>query len=552
MDSRADNLIKQGDGLFAKKAQLLNLWQEIAENFYPIRADFTTKITPGDDLTQHLSNSYPVMAHRDMSNAFAAMLRQRGTKWFKISTGREELDEIGEDWLEYASNLQFRAMYDRSAHFVRATKEGDADFAAFGQCVIYVDLNKDGSGLLYRNYHLRDCAWTEDSDGKICEIHRKWMPTARQLVEDFGANVHPEVTKCLEAGKNPFQTFECRHIMVPTYKAPDVDKKYERFEYQSFFIDVVNRHVMETAGSNRFRYCIPRWQTISGSQYAYSPATIVALPDARMIQSMSYTLLDAGEKAVQPPMLGQADMIKSDVELWSGGITWVDAEYDERLGEALRPIPLDLRGIPAGVDSMRSAQEMITEAFYLNKISLPPATRDMTAFETSQRVQEYIRQALPLFEPMEDEYNGAICEETFEVLKEGFAFQNFDMPEELGESEISFRFMSPLQEDEDRTLTQKYVETRQLLAEAITTDPDMLHLVDAKQALRDALKGLGAPADWKRSDDELGEILAQQAEAQAPQRAMEELAQGAGAAEQVGNAAAALSESGVLEQEPAL
>ena len=25
-------------------------------------------------------------------------------------------------------------------------------------------------------------------------------------------------------------------------------------------------------------------------------------------------------------------MIKSDLELWSGGTTWVDAEYDERLG----------------------------------------------------------------------------------------------------------------------------------------------------------------------------------------------------------------------------
>ena len=39
------------------------------------------------------------------------------------------------------------------------------------------------------------------------------------------------------------------------------------------------------------------------------------------------------------PEIAQTDMIKSDLELWEGGTTWVDAEYDERLGERLRPVP---------------------------------------------------------------------------------------------------------------------------------------------------------------------------------------------------------------------
>ncbi len=39
-----------------------------------------------------------------------------------------------------------------AAQFVRATKEGDHDFAAFGQAVIYVDRNRAGDTLLYRNY----------------------------------------------------------------------------------------------------------------------------------------------------------------------------------------------------------------------------------------------------------------------------------------------------------------------------------------------------------------------------------------------------------------
>lgn len=545
MALRAQELVKQGDKLF-ERGNLLNLWQEIAENFYPMRADFTSKITPGEDLTEHLSSSYPLIVHRDMTNAFSAMLRQRGTHWFKISTGREELDEgASRAWLEWASKLQYRAMYDRAAQFVRATKEGDADFAAFGQAIIYVDLNKAGDTLLYRNYHIRDCAWAENAEGKIHEVHRKWKPTARDLVFDFGDKVHSEVKSQVDsAGKDPFQKFDCRHIMVPTARfGGDVPERERRFPFRSVFIDVVNEHVMEDKPSQLLKYVIPRWQTVSGSPYAYSPAAIMALPDARMIQSMTYTLLDASEKATQPPLIAQAHMIKSDMEIWAGGTTWVDAEYDERLGEAVRPIPLDLRGIPIGIDMLRDAREMIAEAFFLNKISLPPSGREMTAYETAQRIQEYIRQALPLFEPMETEYNGGICEMTFDTLQIGNALGSpDDMPPELSDADVEFKFESPLQENEERKIPQTYLETSALLAEAASMDPSLIHMRDGRAALRDALKGTGMPAKWERDDDEMDELAARDAEQAEQAAVMDQIERGGQVAEQAAMGAKAVQE----------
>ena len=545
MDSRATELIKQGDNLFSARASLVNLWQEMAENFYPLRADFTTKITPGDDLTSHLSTSYPILAHRDMTNALSAMLRQRGVHWFGIRTGREEIDEgPALEWLEWATNLQYRAMYDRKALFVRTTKEGDADFAAFGQAVIYVDLNRDGDRLLFRNYHIRDVAWAENAEGMIDTVHRKWKPTARDLMFDFPGKVHKAVMDQLGPGKDPYQKFECRHIMVPTERALDVPAEERQFPFRSYFIDVDNQHVMEDVPSRLFRYVIPRWQTVSGSPYAHSPAVIAALPDARMIQSMTYTLLDASEKAVQPPMIGQAHMIKSDIELWAGGHTWVDAEYDEKLGAALRPVPLDLRGLPVGIEAVRDARQMIAEAFFLNKISLPPADREMTAFETAQRIQEYIRQALPLFEPMESEYNGALCEMTFDTLMQGFAFgPPEDMPPELSGADVEFKFVSPLQENEDRKDAQVYLETSALLAEAVALEPALADMRDGRQALRDALRGAGAPAKWLREDEKMDQIAAQRAEEAQGAQVMDDLERGGAVAEQMGKAAAALGDA---------
>lgn len=105
----------------------------------------------------------------------------------------------------------------------------------------------------------------------------------------------------------------------------------------SIFYEEDSKSILEEVGSYTKIYTIPRWQTVSGSQYAYSPATVAAISDARLIQSMTRVLLEAGEKAVTPPMLAVTEAIRGDISVYAGGITAIDSQYDERLGEVLRP-----------------------------------------------------------------------------------------------------------------------------------------------------------------------------------------------------------------------
>jgi len=259
--------------------------------------------------------------------------------------------------------------------------------------------------------------------------------------------------------------------------------------------------IEEVAQWNK-EYAISRWQTVSGSQYPFSPATITALPDARLIQTMTLTLLDAGENAVRPPLIATKDAVKSDVGLYSGGITWVDQDYDERLGEALRPLTQDLSGIPLGIDMMRDARQLIMQAFYLNKLSLPTHDKEMTAYEIGQRVQEYIRGAMPIFEPMEYEKNGQIQEMTFDLLRRGGAFGSMNnLPESLRGAEITFRFESPLHDAIEAQKGHLLMESGQMIAQAMQLDPTAGSLVNVKTALRDALDGAKIPAKWMNSEE---------------------------------------------------
>src|SRR3990167_11284609 len=93
MDSRAREVIRIGDALFSAKRTVDGLWQEIALNFYPERADFTTKRNDGEEFSDHLFSSYPVLARRELGNVLFAFLYSRSQKRFSIHAADETLDE---------------------------------------------------------------------------------------------------------------------------------------------------------------------------------------------------------------------------------------------------------------------------------------------------------------------------------------------------------------------------------------------------------------------------------------------------------------------------
>lgn len=260
---------------------------------------------------------------------------------------------------------------------------------------------------------------------------------------------------------------------------------------------------------------------------------------------MTLVLLEAGQKSVDPPMVAVQEAIRSDVGLYSGGITWVDADYDERLGEVLRPISLDTRGIPLGIDLREDVKQMIADALYISKITLPPVGgKEMTAYEVGQRVQQYIRDALPLFEPMELDYNGALCDITFETIMRvgGFGNMSEDLPQSLRGQEIKFKFESPLHEAIEKQKGQAFLESKGLLEAAFPLDKGVLGEINIRRAFRDTLNGIGTPASWLATDEERQAFNEKMEGEQKAQEMLALMQQGGAAAEQIGKAGQAMNE----------
>lgn len=544
MDQRARDVLKFGDELFGKKINVDSLWQEIALNFYPERADFTDRRNEGEEFADHLFSSYPSMARRELGNLMSASLRPRTQDWFSIHVDDEETDksDAEREYLEFITKVQRRAMYDASTGFVRATKLTDHDFAAFGNGVIKYGTNADRNGLLFRNYHLRDNAWSENADGRIDCNHRNWEPTARQLREHFPGTISKEVGKA--ADKQPEKQFRCRHVVMPSrlydYKSPGG----KRFPFVSLYVERDSETVLEEVGMNYFCYVIPRWQPIT--VFGSSMATSVLLPDGRTMQTVIRTLREAGEKYTDPPMIAVSDAIRGDIALYAGGVTTADIEYDERLGEVLRPVTRDKGAMPIGFDIAASLKEDIQFGFFLDKIRLPEIKGDATAYQVRKIFEDSIRSQAPIFEPIEEEYNDPLCEGVFNLLRDNGAFPLDQMPESLSDRDIRFSFRSPLADLADQREAEVFVDgVTRILGPVAEIDPAQLENVDLAEGTRDALRSAGFKAKWMKPREAVEARRQEMQKQAAAMQGMQAIGSAAAIAEQAGKAGTALNEADV-------
>jgi Bacteriophage head to tail connecting protein len=548
--------MRVGDSLFSNRMPLMTLWQTEAENFHVMRADFTRARYPNEEFASYLMSGRPAMAARELENAIRGTLRPHDRQWFHARTLDDRINEdiANRRYLDFLSTRQRLLTYDRRANFTRATEELDGDWCIFGNGAMTVEPRRELDGLIYRTWHLRDVAWIENSYQEINQVHRNWKPQAFELTALWPKTVAPQIT--LLENEQKLRQISCRHVIL---RAEDYDLPLTETRgrpWVSVYIDMENQTILEEKAIKRRMYVIPRWKFTSnsliGAPYAYSPPAVYGLPDARMFQQMTLTLLEAAQKSVDPPMIAVGEAINGGTNLYAGGITWTDADYDERTGEVLRPMSLEFRGLEFGAAREERLEKILQDVFYNNALAFPTITKEMTATESQRLYEEFVRKALPLIEPIASEYNGQVCEMTFDTLLDMGAFGSpHDIPPALRGQEIRYTFDTPLQEATEKAKVQQFRDVTEITVQGAQIDSSLPFNLDADRAYRDALMGAG-PADWVLQKDQVAKLKAQHAQMMQAQQQAQQVGQGTDiaarmgkAAEGAGRAAKALREAGV-------
>ena len=504
-DSRAETLSSISSSLFTDKRPYDEMCQEIAENFYPIRADFTAERSIGGDIAGNLSDAFPINSRETLGNSIDSMLRQG--EWFEVGTGDEERDQRPANAiaLKMATKALRRIVKDPRTMFDVATKEADHDWVAFGQPVLSWEESPQRTNLITRAWHPKDCAWMVDDSGKTNALHRKMNMQARNILQKFKTGkwtgrLHDDIKRCAE--KEPTKKFPIVHILMPTEEIYGDDHKGMRrirHGFISIYIDPTHREILNELGSKTFNYLAPRYRTLSNLPWGFSPAALNSLPDARMLQAMAIVILEQGEKAVDPPIVGSSDVFVRDINLYAGGFTMVDLQDGQDIRNAMQVVETS-QGLNTGLQLKQDVRNLMAEAWLLNKLFLP-SLREMTAYETDQRMQEFRRAALPFFNPIDSQYHSPLLEVGFEMAVNMGYIDAGIFPEELQDEDISFTFSSPLKDAEGQQVVANFKQSVEIIAAGAQADETISKLFDIRRATIDAVRGAGAEPEWIKDEE---------------------------------------------------
>ena len=520
-----NQVIAQADEAFAKKSSLLNFWQQVAENHYPERADFTRESMATEDMTSQLYSSEPILFRREFCNFLGSVLRPSGRDWFGLTPSdirlrKRKIPRV-EQALQDSRDVIRGLMYNRKSGYTRAMTVADNDYGTFGQCVGSVEEFPSLDGIRYRTWHLRDCAWLENFHGEVDTMFRKFKSTVRNLLAEGkkrGWNVSAKVSEKLE--KSPNDKIDCMHVQMPLLSYDP--KRKSQMEWVSIWYDITNKELLGVKDVPEFSYFVDRWALLEGSQYAISPCVVCSLPDSRTLQVMVWSIMEAGEKAVEPPLIATHQAIIGGIDVRAAGVTWVDKTYDERNGEVLRA--LELGGQPQFGEVLRQGmRENLNAAWFLNKLNMPQ-NYDKTAYEAQRLHDEFLRASQPIIEPAMAERNGNHLEITMAIATRlGFLGTGKDLPEELRGRDVDFIYDNPYEDARRQAMTFAYKATAEVNDIASKTKPEVMANMDHNQAYRDAILGV-APPNWLKDVDEAEEEITEAEDEQTDMKAMGQVA----------------------------
>lgn len=495
------DIIKLAEKCAEDKRPWDNLAQEVAENCYPLRANFTQQTVFGADFSSNLMDSSPVNMREELGNTPDAMLRQG--KWFQIGTGDEDRDQDTDiaRVLERATMLERRAIEDPRMGFKAAVKEADHDYVAFGQPVLSVEENNDRTFPRVKAYNPADCCWSYDDDGELACFYRKVDMPARniaQLIKSGRWNGDLPYPIEFAAEKEPnkrFRVLHCIHYTETLYGGSGADmRRYARSPYVSQYIWPEGEAKLHERGEPMIGYLTPRWRTFSSQTYGFSPAGLNSLPDMRMLQMLAMIILEQGEKGLDPPTIGSAEVFTRDINMFAGGFTFVDIPDGMKLSDVMTTVDSS-QGLQKGLEMKGDLRATLMDAWLLNKLYLP-RSGDMRELEVMTRNEEFRRAALPFFQPIESDYHPKLLGKIFDRMVMMGLIPRDMFPESLAGADIHFSFTTPLNEIDGQKLVAAYNSAISSIAAGSQVDESIGHLFNMKNATIDAVRGAGAKASW--------------------------------------------------------
>jgi hypothetical protein len=513
-------------------------WEDLIKYAMPRKRGIQTTYQPGDKPDTTIYDDTAVQANLILAAGLSGYMTNAAQRWFELRSRDEALmnDSGVAEFFSKASESMYSVL--NNSNFYQQIHEVYVDLGSVGTAGIYEDDDLKDVVRFYTR-HPRELFIVEDDREEVNMVFRKFTMGAYQAYKFFGAeNVGQAVVKAVDEEKDYNKPFEFIHHVCPRNKRDPrkIDNKNKPFA--SYWVSLADKKMVREGGYEEFPYFCPRFYKNSGETYGYSP-TYTCFPSIERLNNATELYEAAAYQDAYPPWLAEQDGIMGTLDLRRDAINYQRQPLSQ--GQAIASLKHD-RNIQVGIDYMERQTQKIQKAFFVDLfLMLAQQTPNMTATEVIERSQEKMLILGPVLGRLQTELLNPIIYRTFNIMmRKGLLPQ---VPQALAGTDWDVVYVSPLAKAQ-RAVQAKDMQTfLAIIGQMAQFAPSVLDKLDSDKIVDKFGKVYSIDPEVIKSDEDVEESRARQAQAMAQQQQMAMLQQGAALAKDAGSASASFAKS---------
>lgn len=503
-----------------QRFQFDNTNQRIADLIWPASSLFLQRDQPqGQRRDQAAFDSTGALANERFAAAVESLVSPRTQTWHGLDTPYTELNKRTsvKRYMEAVTQILFRARYSPGAGFTYSCNEGYKSLGAFGNQCLFLD-DDPGRNLVYRSMFVGDIWIGVDRFGRVDRVHRKYRQAARNAKKEFGDKLPRPIAEA--ADRQPEQEFDFLHCVKPNPEFDPGRLDWRGKRWVSYYLACGQQELLETEGYRTMPYLFSRFGTAPSETYGRGPASMV-LPTLNTANEQAKTLLRAGQRAVDPPVMSVDDEALETFNLRAGAL---NRGYLSEDGKPLAVPFTSGANIQLGMEMLNDSRGVVNDAFFVTLFQILLKQPTLTATEALLRAQEKGELLGPSIGRQQTEFLAPMIERELDILSHVPGLLP-DMPPELQEAGgfTIVRFQSPLDRMQRAGEGANMLRWLESMTPVFQVKPEAMNVVDWTQFGRRLADIQGVPAEVMNDE----EVQVEQDQVAAQQQAAQQLIQAA-------------------------
>lgn len=534
------SILKRWSSLLMLRAPWERNWRSIAKFFIPHKSNVNISRSAAIIATD-VYDSVGVHANELLASSMAGSLTSPAVPWFSLQMQSAKLNgkKAVRKWLDDCAQVIYLTL--RQSNFHSEAHEIYKDLGSLGTGALFCEerSKKPGhfDGLMFRALSLGEYAISEDDEGRVNVLFRKFKLSYEATAKKFGADsLSPSAQKQLK--ENPDELIEILHAVYPREGGNEKAKNAKKLPFASVYMELCESHVLQEGGYHEFPYFVPRWDKTSGEVWGRSPG-FTALPDVKTLNKIQELNLKALAKAIDPPMKQRNNGVVGKVKMQPGSLTTVH-EMDD-----LQPIEFNAK-FNITAQEKEDLRQNIKHVFFWDQLQLGQGVQ-MTATEVERRFELMQRLLGPTLGRLENEFLNLLISRVFAIL-----LRYGKVPEippivmqamQEDQDDIDVRYEGPLAKAQRGSEIASVEKTMATIAPLVPIFPDIVDNFDEDQLAQHVAEINGMPSDVMRDADAVAQI--RQSKAQGAQQAaqMQQMQQGSEVAKNLAQANSQLTQA---------